>query len=141
MGKETIKSDRIAKYLGIAIIIFLVIGVLAFTRVTGILVWGIYFILLIGLIITWFNLTSSKRKTQNLEHKGNKVINKIQAGISCLVLGGGIGVWVFARFTSLAGKLCSWQPPFSKYEYITFLGGAISLLLISIGARNLTKKS
>ena len=56
------------------------------------------------------------------------------------IIGGAIGLWVFTRFTSFAGQMHTWSPPFSAYEVTTLIGAAIALILIIIGVINLTKK-
>lgn len=61
-------------------------------------------------------------------------------GIILTVIGGSIGIWVFTRFTSLAGKLHTWGPPFTEYEVTTLASGTIALVLIIVGLINLTKK-
>jgi len=61
-------------------------------------------------------------------------------GIILTVIGGAIGVWVFTRLTSLAGKFHSWEPPFTEYETTTIIGGGIAVLFIIVGLIYLTKK-
>ena len=61
-------------------------------------------------------------------------------GIILCVLGGTAGIWVFTRLTSLAGKLHSWEPPFTEYETTTIVGGIIAIIFIIVGLINLTKK-
>lgn len=63
-----------------------------------------------------------------------------QLGIVLVVLGGGIGLWVYTRFTSLMGKMCSWSPPFSSFEAFTLIGAIIALVLITFGLIMLTSK-
>jgi len=61
-------------------------------------------------------------------------------GIIQTVIGAAIGIWVFARFTSFVGQLCTWQPPFSEYEITTLIGAAIAIILVIVGVINMTKK-
>ena len=62
-------------------------------------------------------------------------------GIILIIAGGAIGIWVFTRFTSLAGQLYTWEPPFSQYEVTTFCGAVVALILIIFGVICLTKGS
>ena len=61
-------------------------------------------------------------------------------GVILTVLGGAIVLWVFARLTTLAGKLQSWQPPFSEYEIVTLLGAFIAIVLLIVGIVHLMKE-
>ena len=67
-------------------------------------------------------------------------MNSKELGIVLTVIGGAIGIWVFTRLTSFAGKMHSWSPPFTGYETTTLIGGAIALVLIIVGLNNWTKK-
>lgn len=67
------------------------------------------------------------------------MVSKIYGIILC-VLGGAAGMWVFARLTSLAGKIHSWEPPFTDYETITIVGAVIAILFLIIGLLSLTTK-
>jgi len=60
-------------------------------------------------------------------------------GIVLTIIGGAVGIWVFARFTSFAGKFHTWEPPFTEYEITTWIGATIALGLIILGLINLTK--
>ena len=52
--------------------------------------------------------------------------------VTCIVLGGALGLWVIARLSSIMGRQQTWAPPFTQYEWIT-LGGivAVAVLLIT----------
>lgn len=87
--------------------------------------------------------TSEAAQTQKTHDKerGAMMENVKTIGIIMTVIGGAIGLWVFTRFTSMAGKFHTWQPPFTEYEITTLIGGGIALILIIIGLINLTKSS
>lgn len=57
-----------------------------------------------------------------------------------MVAAGVIGVWVFVRMTSLAGKMHTWSPPFSEYETWTLIAAGVAVLFLLIGIRQLTAK-
>jgi hypothetical protein len=61
--------------------------------------------------------------------------------IGLIAIGGAGLFWVFIRMTSLAGKLCSWSPPFSEFETTTIVVGLISVLCVAIGSRKMMAKS
>ena len=68
------------------------------------------------------------------------MIQKKTLGIIYSAIGGAVGFWVFARFTSFNGRFYTWSPPFSEYEATTLIGAAIALTLIIIGLVTITKK-
>ena len=49
------------------------------------------------------------------------------------VIGGVLGVWVITRFTSFAGQLHSWSPPFSEYEVVTLVGLGAAAIFVIVG--------
>lgn len=99
-------------------------------------------IIIIGLIIFLSSKKLKKKHVDVVEGKKKELTEqgyKI-GGIILTVIGGAIGVWVFTRLTSLAGKLHSWEPPFTEYETTTIIGGGIAVLFIIAGLIYLTKK-
>jgi len=84
---------------------------------------------------------AAQTQKSNNNGYGKKMEQAKTMGIILTVIGGAIGLWVFTRVTSMAGKFHSWQPPFTEYETTTLVGGGIALILIIIGLINLTKSS
>jgi uncharacterized membrane protein len=67
--------------------------------------------------------------------------NSKNTGIALVVIGGAIGLWVFIRMTSLAGKLATWSPPFSQYETYTIVGAVVAVLFLIVGIRKVSEKN
>ncbi len=63
---------------------------------------------------------------------------RLTTGVILCVIGGAIGVWVITRFTTFAGKLHSWSPPFTEYEIITLVGLGVAAMFIIVGLILLT---
>jgi hypothetical protein len=76
---------------------------------------------------------------KHLSKKGIQV-NYKPLGIIFTVIGGVVLIWVITRFTSFAGQLHSWSPPFAEYEIITLVGAGISVFLIIFGLICISKK-
>jgi hypothetical protein len=86
-------------------------------------------IILVPIVIIIFIFSIAKKKEQ-----------RKNLGIILLVLGGAAGIWVVTRLTSMAGKIHSWEPPFTSYEVTTIIGAVIAIFLIILGIINVTKK-
>jgi hypothetical protein len=92
----------------------------------------------VGALIYWFRkkpkmesgeTTSTVTPTLKIDKINPKAMLTI--GIIACVIGGVLGVWVITRFTSFAGQLHSWSPPFSEYEVVTLVGlGAVAIFVI-----------
>ncbi|HIE26868.1 TPA: SHOCT domain-containing protein [Candidatus Poribacteria bacterium] len=71
---------------------------------------------------------TSTRRIDKIEPKAMLTI-----GIIVCVIGGVLGVWVITRFTSFAGQLHSWSPPFSEYEVVTLVGLGAAAIFVIVG--------
>ena len=54
-------------------------------------------------------------------------------GVVITVIGGGLGMWAYSRYSSIVGQLHTFTPPFTQYEIITMVVGGVGLGLIVIG--------
>jgi TRAP-type C4-dicarboxylate transport system permease large subunit len=82
------------------------------------------------------------RSSVSLGHvrKGAEIMRDTKTtGIVETVAGGALALWVYVRFTNVAGQLHTWSAPFDDYELNTLLVGALAFLLLVAGVVRLTK--
>jgi len=86
--------------------------------------------------------SQSSQSNGNSSHTNHASVNanNKSSGIGFSVIGGAGLLWVFARMTSLVGKLHTWSPPFDSYETTTIVVGLVALLCLTIGIRKMSRK-
>ena len=126
------------------ILAIIVLALIAIKIVLPLLAWVsealvVFIILTIIAVLTMFLYRSKEASVEQENHpmsvssliKG-KLSGRI-AGVIFCVLGVVSVIWVISRFTSLAGKLHTWEPPFTEYEIITLVGVGITALFLIVG--------